>query len=263
MRSNAIFWGVILILAGGLFLLGNLNILNVDVGSILWPLVIIVIGIWMLAGFFFRRGVATEHANISLEGASQAKLLIRHGAGRLNLSAGAAPGDLLEGDFGGGLKVDSHRSGEKLDVAISPKDQWMPPFWGGPGYSLDWNLSLAKDLPLYLELETGANEARIDLSELLVTDLRLGSGASSTQITMPANAGSTRAKISTGAASVKVRIPQGVAARIQARGGLASILVDSARFPRSSGIYESSDYAAATNKIDLDIETGVGSVEVN
>jgi hypothetical protein len=116
---------------------------------------------------------------------------------------------------------------------------------------------------LYLELETGANEARIDLSELLVTDLRLGSGASSTQITMPANAGSTRAKISTGAASVKVRIPQGVAARIQARGGLASILVDSARFPRSSGIYESSDYAAATNKIDLDIETGVGSVEVN
>ena len=263
MRSNTLFWGAILILAGALFLLSNLNILSIDVGAILWPLIIILIGVWILVGVFVRRNVENEHANVPLEGASRAHLRLRHGAGRLKLGAGAGAGDLLEGDFVGGLDVSSRRSGDALDVTISPKSQqWAPPFFSGPGQSLDWTLSVARDLPLSLEMETGANDAHVDLSDLLVTELRLSSGASSTNITMPAHAGVTRAKISTGAASVNVRIPEGVAAHIHATGGLASISVDATRFPRNAGIYESADYAAAANKLDLDIETGVGSVDV-
>lgn len=263
MRSSTLFWGAILILAGALFLFSNLGILSIDVGAILWPLIIILIGVWMLVGVFMRRNFETEHANVPLEGASQAHLRLRHGAGRLKLGAGAEPGDLLDGDFDGGIEVSSRRSGDALDVTISPKTQWATPFSWGPNNSLNWTMNIARDLPLSLEMETGANEARVDLSELLVTELRLSSGASSTEITMPAHAGSTRAKISTGAASVVVRIPEGVAGRIHASGGLASISVDGKRFLRNAGVYESADYSTAANKLDLDIETGVGSVEVS
>ena len=97
---------------------------------------------------------------------------------------------------------------------------------------------------------------------MLVTELRLETGASSTDITLPAKAGYTKAKINAGAASASVRVPSGVAARIQVSGGLASINVDPDRFPRQGGIYQSPDYDAASNKVDLTIDTGVGSISV-
>jgi hypothetical protein len=95
-----------------------------------------------------------------------------------------------------------------------------------------------------------------------VTELKLKSGASSTQMTLPAHAGHTRAQIESGAASVNVRIPEGVAARIRTRAGLASIQVDTQRFPRSGEYYQSPDYEAAEHRVDLDVQTGVGSVDV-
>jgi hypothetical protein len=113
-----------------------------------------------------------------------------------------------------------------------------------------------------LKLETGASESILDLSELLVTELNLQSGASSTELTLPAGAVYTRAKISGGAASFKVRVPSGVAARIQYSGGIASLDVDELRFPRSGDGFQSPDFATAKNKVELNIEVGAASVEV-
>jgi hypothetical protein len=137
----------------------------------------------------------------------------------------------------------------------------FPIFWS-PGYTLDWSFSLNRSVPITLEMETGANESRIDLSELMVTDLRLKSGASSTEVTLPANAGFTRVQISSGAAEMKVNVPTGVAARVRYRGGLSSINVDPNRFPRFGDVYQSADYDTAPNKAEIDVEMGVGSVTI-
>jgi len=261
MRRNAIFWGSLLILAGVLFLLQNMNIISGNIWSLLWPLLIIAVGIYFLFGVFSRRSVKAEHVNVPLEGASQARLRIRHGAGRLDIHSGAGAGDLLEGDFGGGLELSSRRDGDVLNSTLSMSSQNFP-FWGWSGESLDWSMAIARDIPISLDLETGANESRIDLTDLLVTDLRLKSGASSTDLTLPVGAGFTRAEVQTGAASVRITIPQGVAAHIRARGGLASVTVNETRFPRMGDGYQSVDYEAAANKADLNIETGVGSIDV-
>jgi hypothetical protein len=61
---------------------------------------------------------------------------------------------------------------------------------------------------------------------------------------------------------VVVRVPSGVAARIRASGGLADIRVDRDRFPRAGGVYQSADYDTAANKVDIDVEAGVGSVNI-
>ena len=77
-----------------------------------------------------------------------------------------------------------------------------------------------------------------------------------------ANSGNTRADIDTGASSLKVSIPAGVAAKIQVKSGIASVTVD-ARFPRiTSGLYQSSDYDTAANRVDMTIDAGVGSIEI-
>jgi hypothetical protein len=262
MRRGSIFWGIILVLAGGLFLLNNLGFLKVDVWNLLWPFFLIALGIAFLWGTIFRTSSRGEHVTIPLEGAGRARLKVRHGAGRLSIQSGTQAGDLAEGYFGGGLDYRTRRSGDDLDVEMSVPPQFFPFAWG-PGFNLDWNFQLTQDIPINLNVEGGANDANIDLSNLQVEDLTLKSGASSTQITMPANAGMTHTRIETGAASVKVRVPDGVAARIRAQGGLASIQIDTARFPQQGELYKSIDYEAAANRIDFDIQLGVGSVQIS
>jgi hypothetical protein len=119
------------------------------------------------------------------------------------------------------------------------------------------------EIPLMLEVKTGASESDLDLTRLRVTDLRLETGASSTRLRMPEAAGFTQGRIQCGVASVDISIPNQVAAHIEVKSGLAGVNVDPRRFIRMGDCYETPDFAAAPNKINLFIETGVGSVTVS
>ena len=43
---------------------------------------------------------------------------------------------------------------------------------------------------------------------------------------------------------------------------IGSSQVDEARFPRTATGFESPDYATAANRVDLDLQGGVGSIRV-
>ncbi len=268
MRNSALFWGGILILFGGLLLLDNLGLLPFNFWKLFWPLLLILLGLWTLWGVFGpRRAVASEQVTIPLEGASRARVHIRHGAGQLTIHGGAGSGELVNGTFGGGLDYRAEREGDELNVKmrVPRRDDWfLAPWmfgWGGRGL-LDWSFSLNSGIPVALDLKTGASEMQLDLTDVPVTDFRLETGASSTRLTLPAQAGFTRAAIDGGATSIKVRVPPGVAARIVASGGAASIDVDQSRFPRLGAAYQSADYETAPNRVEMDIHVGAGSVDV-
>jgi hypothetical protein len=263
MRRGTFFWGFLLIVLGLVLLLDNLGLLgNIDVWNLLWPFFLIALGAWILLGTIFRRAPETEHASIPLEGAQSARVRVRHGAGRLEVNAGTGMGLLAEGDFTGGLDYKSQLQGNMLEVKMRPPQQIFPFTWS-PGTTLDWSFSLTRDIPLTLVYETGASENRLNLRELRLTELRLKTGASSTTIDLPANAGFTRVYVESGAASVNITVPDGVAARIQTKGGLSSIQVDTNRFPQMGGVYQSADYEMAANKVEMDIQMGVGSVNIS
>jgi hypothetical protein len=261
MRRGSLFWGFILVVAGMVWLLDTTGLLgNLNAWDLMWPLFLIGLGVWILVGRAFRRAPQTEHVVSPLEGAARARIKLQHGAGRLRLYGGAGFSNLFEGDFGGGLDVIKHRDGDLLDIKMSVPVQFFPFDWG-PGW-LDWSFGVNKDIPISLDVNTGASESLIDLTELRVSDLRLQTGASSTELILPANAGQTRIAVEAGAASVSVRVPSGVAGRIRARGGLTSIDVDASRFPRQGDGYQSPDYDVASNKVDIDIQAGVGAVNI-
>jgi hypothetical protein len=272
MRRWSFIAGAILIILGifSIFQVG-LDALGVPfrIWWVFWPLVLIGLGLWIVTGFS-RGGFSAsprEKATVPLDGAQSASVTVHHGAGRLIIGAGAAEGELLSGSFGGGLDSSRSVDGGRLSVDMKVRDRVVSHYIFGPwnrGWvgALDWDFNLNPSLPLVLRLETGASESRLSLTDLQVRELHLKTGASSTTIDLPANAGFTRVRVESGAASVRLRVPQSVAAVIQVRSALAGIHVDASRFRRAGGGYSSADYETAKNKIEIDVETGVGSVEI-
>ena len=261
MRRGTLFWGLIFILAGILLLLDNLGIIAISVWGVIWSVLLIALGFWILWGVVFKSSQTGEEIAIPLEGARRGRIRVNHGGGRLSLDAAVDSEDLVAGTFVGGLDPRVRRSGDTLDVDLSVEPQTF--FWAGPfsgGYN--WTFGLNPTIPLSIDMNTGAGEAQVDLSGLQVEDFRLKTGASSTRLTLPAHAGFTQASIESGAASTDVFVPEGVAARIRVESGLASINIDRNRFPKEAGVFQSPDFASAENKVDLIIKTGVGAVSV-
>ena len=259
MRRNYLFWGSVLILLSVLFLLKALGITK-DVWGYFWLLAVGLLGVWFIVRAMWRpKGEEGEQVVIELKGAQQASLHLNHGAGRLRIGAGAGAGTLLSGKFGYGLDYKTEMIGDKLEVRMRSASNFGP--FIGEGF--DWNFNLTRDIPISLTINTGASESRIDLSELRIPYLKLETGASSTALTLPAQAGNTLAEINAGVASVDVHLPEGVAARIRIKEGLSARNINSARFPRLEGnLYQSPDYDQAANRVELNIETGVGSISI-
>jgi hypothetical protein len=265
-RNPRTFWASLLILIGALLLLNNLGLLPFDLGAAFWPLVLVLVGLWFLLGSIGgRRGLPTESVSMPLQGAARADLRLRFGAGQLRLSGGGPAAQLFAGTFTGGLDQRSRLSGDRLDAELRiPQSGWMgivtPRSWSG---GLAWTMALNEGVPIELDVESGASDMQLDLARLQVKRIRLQTGASALDITLPAQAGHVDVSIESGAASVAVHVPQGVAGRIRARGGLSDIQVDTARFPRDGDRYQTPGFEGAANRVDIDVQTGVGSVKVN
>ncbi|MBN1426821.1 MAG: hypothetical protein JXB07_00455 [Anaerolineae bacterium] len=263
MRRSHLFWPMILIAIGILWLLNNLGIIDVDnIWSIVVPVVLIALGISILFGSVIgTRATETRSLSIPLEGAEKARLRFSYGAGRMTLRSGARAGELLSGMFGDGVEHKIRHKDAVLDVQLSMPTLISFPFNWSSG-DRQWSVDLSNSIALDLALEIGAAEAQLDLTGLRVTDLNLHTGASSTDLRLPAGAGHTRVNIEAGAASIDIHVPQGVAARISSDSAISDIKINSERFPRREGIYESPDYANAANKADIKVSVGIGSVSI-
>ena len=251
-------WPVLWIVVGAVLLASTTGYLGQGPLELIdewWPVVLIVLGIWFLIGAFVPRQGPNEALVVPLDGATDASIRIRFGAGEL-ATVRAAQGNLVDGRFIGGvvLRRDGSRSIE-LSQDTSFGIPWLE-------RRSDWTVGLSGELPLDLRIDTGAARARLDLSDLFVRTLELHTGASETRIRLPRAAGATAVRAETGAASLVIEVPTGVGARIRSRMALGSTDIDQVRFPRDASGYASPDYATAANRADIDIQGGVGSVRI-
>jgi len=265
MRRNQLFWGVALLLVGGLMLANEMGIRlpnGMSLTELFWPLLLIFGGAWVLIGVFLRGNVEVQNASIDLQGANSASIKINHGAGELKIHSGAVSSALVQGSFAGGLDYKAARNGDRLDVKMRPaKDVMDFPFFG-PRTQLDWDVALNAEIPTALTLNVGANKAMLDLRDMQITDLKLETGASETRITLPAR-GRFTADFDLGAASLEITIPDGLSARIHASLGAVEMKVDESRFPRNGSYYQSPNFESATDAVDMTIDAGAASIEVN
>lgn len=262
MRNSSLTWGAILLLLGGLMLADAMGIRlpnGATPMSFFWPLALILFGGWMILGVIMRRQPESEQASVDLQGATEATVRLSHGAGELRITSGASMGTLASGTFVGGLEQKSRLNGSSLEVRMSPPSQTFPMF--GNFERLDWDVRFNPDVPLALTLQTGADKSEVDLRNLNVTSLKVETGASQTNITLPAR-GRLRADFNLGAASLRLTVPEGVSARIRVSQGVSDVKVDQARFPRSGDVYQSPDFETAANAVEMQIDAGAAEIRV-
>jgi hypothetical protein len=220
------------------------------------PWFLIVLGVWFVIGAVLPIGRGPiEALELPLGAASEAAIKVKFGAGELTAGA-AGPGHLVDGRFEGGVN-------ERM-VGPGRVELWQDTTYGLPWFEQpsNWTVGFSAEVPLDLTLDTGASRARLDLAALRLRTLDLRTGASETRVRLPRAAGVTSVRVQAGAAAVTLEVPATVAARIRSRVGIGSTQVDQGRFPRTATGYESPDYATAANRVDIDLQGGVGSMRV-
>jgi len=258
MRRDNIFWGGVLIVAGVLFLLQSQNIIP-SIWPYLWPMALVLFGLWMIVSVYWRSGNEGETFSIPLDNAKSVKYKFSHGAGQIEIKGGATAGQAISGLAAEGVSKKSRMDGDRLSVNVEAGASFLP-FIGPSGGVFRFQLS--NDVPSFIRVETGASQLDMDLTDVPASEITLQTGASNSNVTLPAR-GASHLDLEAGAASVNIRIPDGVSARVRIKEGLTSLNIDRSRFPQvDSRLYQSADYDTAENRAELNIEAGVGSITI-
>ncbi|MFL5648490.1 MAG: hypothetical protein ACJ776_08875 [Chloroflexota bacterium] len=252
-------WPVAWIVVGSLLLAsttGSIGIQPAELITTYWPWALVILGIWFVIGAFVPSGRrVTEDLSVPLDGALDAAIRIRYGAGTLTVGT-AAPGHLVDGTCLGGVIVRTTEAG-RVDLSQDTRNglPWLD-------HPSRWTIGLSAEVPLDLKLDVGASRTQLDLAEMRLRSLDLQTGASETHVRLPRAGGLTRVTANAGAASLTFEVPAGVAARIRTRMALGSAQIDETRFPPAVGGYESPEFATATDRVEIDVQGGVGSLRI-
>ncbi len=293
-RYPSLTWPIILITAGVLFLLSNLDVLDIDFWNLwrLWPVLLILAGLEIIlgrrsalgsiivllitlaviAGVVFlliaapealgtRSAGGVERIDEPLAGVERGDLEVGFAAGTLEISRLTDSSSLITGDLELATQRkpawDIRRTGGQASMTLEYRGgDWMQNWRRGD----EWDLRLSPRVGLSLDVNVGAGDATLDLDGLDIRNLTVETGAGRTTVILPGE-GDFEAKISGGLGQVVIEIPEGMAARVQVDRGLGDVSASS-RFDRDGDTYVTDDWQSNDNRVDLEIQVGVGQVTI-
>ena len=292
---RGLFWPLVLIAIGIVFLLANygyIGTLSVVALLNLWPLILILIGIdiaigrrWPLAAlaadiliiaaglaivatqpslpapFFADSSAGGGESTISVPRTPSSdgmRLRLSGGAGVFTIHGGSLTNEAVHATSDrGDLRLRGNTTvGTRADVRIDQGS--FQGFRFGPSTAAHVDYTIANDIATSLQLDTGAGEFTLDLTDVKLTDANVNVGAASLRIVVPKPTGDVSITVSAGASSVVVEVPAGVEARVTTSGGLLTTHFDATRFTNG----ETSGYASAKDRVTVRFTGGVSSVTV-
>ena len=298
-RGTSLVWPIILIGMGVVFLLDNLNVIDIDLWQLvtrLWPLVLVAVGLDILfgrrtgiwqgltiliiasifaAGAWFVRNTGefvggdlyTQEFAQPLEDADQAKIDIGFGIGGLRIDPLENAGDMLatgtlvlvEGEE---LDQDFRMVGETAYFQLESHGPDTYPSWifNNANNDREWQIDLSDEIPLDIEISTGIGESVIDLRGLMITDLDVDTGIGEVTIYLP-EIGDFSANISGGIGQLTVYVPRELAIKLHLDTGLGNTRVPG-ELNLQNGTYMTGNFNTAENRVDLYVDAGIGEVEV-
>ena len=295
-RKASMFGPMVLIGLGILFLLSNLNVIDLNFWELLfrfWPVFLIaagldillgrrssgapLVGLMLILGLIFGAiwlgyietstpfgAVKGEQVNQSLAGAARANISIESNISQMQVSAGADALDLINGDItlhpNEELTKDFGVLGGTASYILQSgsRSLILPNF--GRNESGFWNLQLNRTIPIDLQISTGVGSSTLDLTQLNLSSLVVETGIGEAEVTLPAT-GSFDATIKGGVGGITIYVPPTMAAQIEAAASIGSVRVVG-DYAQEAQIYTSPNYASAINRVHLVVEGGIGAISV-
>jgi hypothetical protein len=285
-------WPYLLIGAGVLLLLSNLGWFSLGMlWSLvsLWPVALIAVGVDVLTSGRYRTavvvialivaaawwsadlrgvgfGAGAERVAVAhtLDGARAAEVVLRLGVGEVTIDAGAARGELVSGTILAGrgetIVQRPSRSGDTARIEITSQQSGPASITGADPRR--WTLSLTREVPIALRVQSGVGRTTLDLRDGSLSALVFGAGVGETIVTLPASGG-YGGEFDLGVGATTIRLPEAVEARITVRTGLGRANV-AGTFSRAGDVYTTPGYDAAAPgaRVDLRVQGGVGAVTI-
>ncbi|OGO20278.1 MAG: hypothetical protein A2Z14_16220 [Chloroflexi bacterium RBG_16_48_8] len=282
MSYRSLFWPILLIGLGTLWLLANLGILpdiNWKFFLRLWPLILIIIGLDIiigrrtpLVGALLGLGVVAAlitlvllapslnlEPEIELKTLSFSQPLESATSARINLhleryattvDSLSDSTSLIEADLDTLTDVIFNARGAKTkSVSIEPVSDFIFDFdWTNVAdHDAQWDIYLSPYIPIELIVEVGSGSATLNLSNLELTDVDIDGGSGSTDLFLPASTSPYTAIIDGGSGSFYIELENRTNIRTEIRVGSGSFDI----------------VIGSGSDMEARIEGGSGSLEVD
>jgi len=294
-RRPSLFWPIILIGVGLIFLLNNLGYMQGNPWGLIWqfwPVLLIAIGldilfgrrsalgslisaglallvvvgvIWLLIarpaidlpGLNLGGELQTRHVEAPLSDIREAHVSIDFGTGHNEIYALGDSSKLVEGDLSyyGSLRFGVSGSGGDATIRIE-RDNFS---FGFLGSSEDWRIGLNQRVTYDLDLNLGVGQSTIDLSRLSLSGGQFDVGVGSAEMRLPSS-GRFRLSINGGIGSLRIIVPRDVALRAEVDTGIGSFNPGGRMRSVGEDTYETEGFGSADNAITLIVDVGIGSV---
>ncbi len=223
---RSLFWAIVLIGAGVIWLLFSADVLtgaNARMLALLWPILLVGIGVDLLAG---RRSLAlsalvgvvtvglvavfmvvgpsagwtettelvTESRTVSVGEAASARISVDSGPYGAKVHAlpksSAVDRALLAAmvSYTGTLRLEATGDAEKIVTLATEQRRWWMPWLDGLD-AQPWDIGLDAGVPLALDFQTGSGSVDLDLVELALTGLRVDVSSGDVTVKLPAGSG--------------------------------------------------------------------------
>jgi hypothetical protein len=293
-NNKGIRFGIFLLTVGIIWALVSMGIITwsiINALFILWPLILVVVGVniifrrnaiagaitWLLFvavlvsyTYFiedvkYKGNTTAVNKTVSVDKRAETqKGDLKISLGGTNIKMDSNTSKMLEAEIQD-PSVDYTQSSNNDSAYISFKKRTYQLFNYNKG-SLNYNNSfhLNNQSEWNIDVDTGAVNGDLDLSDLDVEKLTLDTGAANFKVKLGEKALNPKIKVDAGASKIDFYVPNGAGVRVKMDGALnATNFNDSSIWEKKDGVYYSKGYEQASVKIEMDIDMGVGKLAVD
>jgi hypothetical protein len=295
LRNRSLFWPGLIILVGLIALLVNTGVLSGDRAVeliLLWPLILIVIGVEIVVRRSLRGSAADVAALLVIVVAIGGALgyvafapippttgtLDRKGAvgeltsASVEINAGSAEVTMTSGaELGSDLyRLHIAYSGGQPDVRFDSTggslviDQNGGSFMGFRPQRFVMTMQLNPSVTWSIAENAGSSKEKLDLTNTRVSAITVSAGASTGEITLGPASGVVPIRVEGGSITVHVHRPAGTAASADVSGGALSLNADGHNMHAVGELkYETSGFSSATDGYRIEVSGGSCTVTLD
>jgi N-terminal domain of toast_rack, DUF2154 len=202
-----------------------------------------------------------EFRTVDREPLDRLRVRLRMGVG--HLQAGSGTDKLVSANFVYSIsdwkpELNYHAENGQGDLTIE-QPSGQDAHLGSRKY--EWDVRLARDVPIDMNVHFGVGKAELDLGRLDLNSLEVEMGVGELQLDLRGNPKRDYSvRIRGGVGGATVHLPSDVGVVAEAEGGIGSINAPGMR--RNGNRFENEAYGTAKTTVHLDIHGGIGSIRL-